>query len=206
MAHYLFVPGGKRKGDDWDAVRALLEARGHHTDAITLSDPEHATLGGHIAEVCERLRAAENPVRLVGHSYASFVITGAANALPAKIEQLIYVDSSIPDSGQSLFDVFRAAGVDPAKFGVPAWPPFTEPLVFDPALLEPIPKLYIHCLRSQFLELAADILPRFKPLAGSDAWEYTPWRDRHWRYRELDSDHYCMLGNPEELAELILRS
>jgi len=38
MAYYLFVPGGKRKKDDWDDVRAVLESHDQRTDAITLSD------------------------------------------------------------------------------------------------------------------------------------------------------------------------
>ena len=42
MARYLFVPGGKRGASDWDQVRAILEDRGHATQAITLADPEHA--------------------------------------------------------------------------------------------------------------------------------------------------------------------
>ena len=100
IAYYFFVPGGKRKKDDWDDIRAVLESHGQRTDAITLSDPEHSTLSGHISEVCDRIDACKvRDVCLVGHSYASFVITGVANTIPEKIARLIYIDSSIPENG-----------------------------------------------------------------------------------------------------------
>ena len=204
MAYYFFVPGGKRKKDDWDDVRAVLESHGQRTDAITLSDPEHSTLSGHISEVCDRIDACKvQDVCLVGHSYASFVITGVANTIPEKIARLIYVDSSIPESGNSLFDIFHLAGIDPGKFGVPQWPPFTERLFFDQATMNKIPKTYIHCVHSQFLEMTKGIARNFRKQAEGRNWIYTKTGDSNWSYCELDSDHYCMLKNPKELAEIL---
>ena len=135
-----------------------------------------------------------NEVWLAGHSYASFVITGAANAVPEKIARLIYIDSSIPENGKSLFDLFRSAGVDPRKYKVPAWPPFTEPLFFDPYIIKKISKIYIRCIHSEFLEMTRNIPRYVKEHAEQDNWEYF----------DLNSDHYCMLKNPKELAEIIL--
>jgi len=197
MAYYLFVPGGKRKKDDWDNVRAVLESQDQPTDAITLSDPEHSSLSNHIYEVCSMISNANiHDVWLAGHSYASFVITGVANVIPEKIAQLIYIDSVIPENGQSLFDFFHLAGIDPGKYGVPEWPPFTERLFFDQSLIRKIPKIYIHCIHSQFLEMTRNIPQYVKRHAQDD----------HWVYFDLDSDHYCMLKNPRELAEIIFRS
>lgn len=69
MANYLFVPGGKRGASDWDQVRAILEGQGHATQAITLADPEHATLEGHVAEVRAALTAkAQAAGRALGGS------------------------------------------------------------------------------------------------------------------------------------------
>jgi pimeloyl-ACP methyl ester carboxylesterase len=195
MAYYLFVPGGKRKKDDWDDVRAILESQGQRTDAITLSDPEHSSLTNHISEVCSMINKANiNDVMLAGHSYASFVITGVTNAIPEKIAKLIYIDTTIPENGKSLFDLFHVAGVDPGKYGVPKWPPFTELLFFDQSLIKKIPKIYIHCIHSQFLEMTRNIPKYVKEHAEQD----------NWHYFDLDSDHYCMLKNPRELAEIIL--
>jgi len=197
LSCYLFVPGGKRKQDDWDGVRAALAARGQRTAAITLSDPEHSDLSRHISEVRDLIRRSDlRAVRLVGHSYAGLVITGAADAVPERIAGLVYVDTAIPENGKSLFDIFRDAGVDPAKYGVPSWPPFTEPLFFDRSRLEKIPKAYIHCLRSQFLEMTRDIPIYVKRRARRD----------NWKYFSMDSDHYCMLRDPEGLAGIILQA
>ncbi len=195
MAIYLFVPGGKRSKDDWDQVRAILEERGHQTEAITLSDPQRSSLERHIDEVCGLItKQGLQEVWLTGHSYASFVTTGAAARLPARVARLIYVDALIPQSGMSLFDFFELAGVDPASYGVPAWPPFTQPLLFDEAVIAALPKRYIHCLMSQFLEMTRDIPQYVKSRAVRE----------HWQYLELDADHYCMLNHAPELAELLL--
>ncbi len=194
MADYFFVPGGKRAASDWDQVRAILDKAGHQTRAITLSDPEHATLEQHIDEVCAAInQAGWSGVRLVGHSYASFVITGAAAALPQAMQGLAYVDCLIPASGRSLWDYFTEAGVDPAAYGVPAWPPFTAPLVFDPAVVRSLPKLYVHCLRSQFLAMTGEPVRHVKEHAASE----------HWAYREIDADHYVMLDHAPELAAIL---
>lgn len=204
MAHYFFVPGGKRKKDDWDDVRAILESHGQRTDAITLSDPEHSSLSEHISEVCSMIDALKvRDIYLVGHSYASLVITGVANTIPEKIARLIYIDSSIPENGNSLFDIFHLAGIDPGKFGVPEWPPFTERLFFDQAIIKKKPKAYIHCTHSQFLEMTQNIAQNFRKEAERENWIYTKTGDPNWSYFELDSDHYCMLKNPKELAEII---
>jgi pimeloyl-ACP methyl ester carboxylesterase len=194
MANYLFVPGGKRTAADWDQVRELLEKAGHHTRAITLSDPEHSTLRQHIAQVEGALSAwGRKKVRLAGHSYASLVITGAAASRPQALGALIYVDALVPVNRLTLFDFFRRAGVDPASYGVPAWPPFTEPLVFDSALIQPLPKLYVHCLRSQFLAMTGEAVRYVREHASQE----------HWIYRELDADHYVMLDHAPELAAIL---
>jgi len=175
-------------------VRAILDHAGHRTRAITLSDPRRSTLSGHIAQVLEMLRAGgPEPVVLVGHSYASLVITGAAAANPKAVARLVYVDSSLPLSGQSLWDIFAEAGADPGKWGVPAWPPFTERLAYDAGAIAALAKDYVHCTKSQFNELTA-------PLARLvSAGELGPG----WRLIELDADHYCMLNHPAELAEAL---
>jgi pimeloyl-ACP methyl ester carboxylesterase len=197
MAYYLFVPGGKRKRDDWDDVRAVLESHDQQTDAITLSDPEHSSLSSHISEVCSMIGSVDiHDIWLAGHSYASFVITGVANIISERIARLIYIDSIIPENGKSLFDHFHLSNVDPGKFGVPEWPPFTERLFFDKSIIRKIPKIYIHCIHSQFLEMTRNI-PQYIKIHA---------KDDHWDYFDLDSDHYCMLKNPRELAKTILPS
>ena len=195
VTHYLFVPGGKRTKEDFDRVRSLLEAAGHQTDAITLSDPQKATLSDHIEELCDRIGSSEaQRLHLVGHSYASFVIVGAADRLPESVERLGFLDTLIPQSGMSLLDFFAAARIDAAGFGVPSWPPFVEQLVFDTATLRTIPKTYIHCLDSQFLVMTKDAVHHVKAHLAPE----------HWTYLEIQSDHYCMITAPALVAEAVV--
>lgn len=195
MDAYVFVPGGRRAQEDWDRVRAILEGRGRPTKALTLSDPECSTLDGHVDQVVRFLDGlSARRVILVGHSYGGLVITGAADRAPHRAAGLVYVDSAIPQSGKSLLDLFREAGVDHAKFGVPEWPPFTAPLTFDRSVLDRLPKTYIRCTRRQFLTMTA----------GAPAYMERHGRAGRWRYRELAADHYCMLNAAAELAEILL--
>lgn len=197
MTHFLFVPGGKRTKEDFDQVRALLGAEGHRTDAITLSDPERSTLSDHIAELCDLIgRLDAKALHLVGHSYASFVITGAADRMPRAIERLVYLDTLIPEDGRSLLDFFDDAGVDAAAYGVPAWPPFVEKLHFDGTVIDALPKTYIHCLRSQFLVMTGAAVDRVRSRLERE----------HWTYAELDADHYCMINAAEDVAGILAGS
>jgi pimeloyl-ACP methyl ester carboxylesterase len=196
MTHFLFVPGGKRTKEDFDRVRELLDVQGHRTDAITLSDPETATLTDHIRELCDFIETTgAGNLHLVGHSYASFVITGVADRLPMAVERLVYLDTLIPESGKSLLDFFDASGVDAAAFGVPSWPPFIEKLTFDTAVIPALPKTYIHCLRSQFLVMTPAAVAHVK----------AQMRQEHWTYFEIDADHYCMINAAEAVAQTLVQ-
>lgn len=194
VTHFLFVPGGKRTKEDFDGIRKLLENEDHRTDAITLSDPERYTLSQHVSEVCTLIeQMGAQDLHMCGHSYASFVITGAADRLPKRIGQLVYLDTLIPTSGKSLFDFFADSGVDPTAFGVPAWPPFVEKLTFDAAQLAQLPKCYIHCLHSEFLAVTR----------GIPAYVLSRPKSENWRYFELDADHYCMIDEPQAVANIL---
>jgi pimeloyl-ACP methyl ester carboxylesterase len=49
-------------------------------------------------------------VILVGHSYGGFVITGVADRVPGRIRHLVYLDTGLPDPGESLMDLLGNAG------------------------------------------------------------------------------------------------
>ncbi|MCB2189714.1 MAG: alpha/beta hydrolase [Deltaproteobacteria bacterium] len=194
MASYLFVPGGQRTAADFDQLRALLEAQGHPTRALTLSDPARASLADHLGQVTAAL-AGSPPEGLIlaGHSYGGFVSVGAAAQAPQHLAELAMVDAPLPHGGQSLWGVFRAAGLDAAAFGVPPWPLFTTPLAFDQGVLDRLPKSYIRCRHSEFQELTR----------GLPAWIASRPLSHAWRCQELDTGHYPMLENPGELARLL---
>ena len=109
--------------------------------------------------------------------------------IPEKIDRLIYVDSVVPENGKALYDFF-----DPAKYGLELLKPFIEPLYFDEEKIKRIPKTYIHCKRSEFLEVGEVAFKRVIERAKQD----------NWSYFELDTSHKCMVTQPMELTEILL--
>jgi pimeloyl-ACP methyl ester carboxylesterase len=93
----------------WRRVLAPLRAAGHETHAVTLTgDGERAhlrrrdiSLQDHIDDVIGLVEAEElSNIVLVGHSYGGMVITGAAGALGARVQRLVYVDAMVPLPGE----------------------------------------------------------------------------------------------------------
>jgi len=200
MANYVLVHGGHGGGNSgsvWDKVVPLLENRGHKFFTPTLSASGTSSLGNHVSEVCRLIEDGNlDGVILVGHSYASFVITGVADRIAAKIKHLVYVDSSIPENGKSLFDMIESSGVSYKSFaGLTPDKPFVEPLYFDAAKIKIISKTYIHCTQSEFLTVCVPFVKYVAEHAAQDNWDYF----------ELKSDHLCMVSHPEELAGILLR-
>ena len=192
MANYVLVHGGRSNGHVWSQsqVVPLLQEHGHHVFYPTLSRPENSGLSDHISEVCSLIENEHiNNVILVGHSYGAMVITGVADRMPEKIDRLIYVDSVVPENGKALYDFF-----DPAKYGLEPLKPFIEPLYFDEEKIKRIPKTYIHCKRSEFLEVGEGAFKSVFDRAKQD----------NWSYFELNTSHKCMVTQPKELTEILL--
>jgi pimeloyl-ACP methyl ester carboxylesterase len=109
MSQIVLVHGAWGGAWIWRRVLPGLRAAGHEVHAVTLTgDGERAhlrhagiSLRTHIADVVGLVDAEElSDVVLVGHSYAGQVITGAADALAGRIQQLIYVDAMVPLPGE----------------------------------------------------------------------------------------------------------
>jgi Alpha/beta hydrolase family len=195
MAYYVLVHGGKENGIVWEQVVPLLEEKGHRVFTPSSSDPANSTLDKHISEVCGLLEDEDmTSVILAGHSYASFIITGVAERVPARIKHLVYIDSSVPAPGQSLKDIFDEAGITFEEYGVPEDPPFLAPLNYDAEKLRKIPKTYIWCAQSEFSVVSRPAYEKVVKNAQRDNWDYL----------QLDSDHKCMVSHPVELSEILL--
>jgi pimeloyl-ACP methyl ester carboxylesterase len=196
MADYVLVHGGKENGVVWEQVVALLEEKGHRVFTPSSSNPESSTLDKHVSEACSLLVDENlNNVILAGHSYASFIITGVADRIPERIKHLVYIDSSVPASGQSLKDIFKVGGITFEDYGVPEAPPFLTPLHYDEEKLRKIPKTYIWCTQSEFSIVSRPAYEKVVKNADRDNWDYF----------QLDSDHKCMVSHPAELSEILLR-
>jgi pimeloyl-ACP methyl ester carboxylesterase len=123
MAAYVLVHGAWYGAWCWREIVPLLEAEGHHVDAIDL--PGHGDDASPVAEmtlernarrVADSVEAAAEPVVLVGHSMGGMAITQAAELVSDRIARLVYVCAFLPSDGQALPDL--AAG-DPATLVTP---------------------------------------------------------------------------------------
>ncbi|HKH38934.1 MAG TPA: alpha/beta hydrolase [Rubrobacter sp.] len=91
----------------WKPIARLLRNQGHDAYPVTLTGlGERAHLAGpevdletHITDVVSIIEFEDlRDVFLLGHSYAGIVVTGAADRIPERIAQLVYLDSGpVPD-------------------------------------------------------------------------------------------------------------
>lgn len=189
------TPDGKMGGRVWDTIAPAMKAQGHGVYAPTLKDEYSCNLTGHVEQI--RALIAERDlvnIVLVGHSYGGMVITGAAAAMPEKVNRLVYVDAALPDPGQSLFDIIASGGCDPLSFaGLEPVAPYVEKLQFDAKTVQRLPKTYILCTQSEFALVTH--VARGKIAAAAEEWTYF----------ELPTSHVPMASMPDALAEILLR-
>lgn len=110
MTTFVLVPGACHGGWCYDDLADTLRSTGHTALAVTLQavgggagDPATTRLRDHVddvARVLDELPDTE-PVVLVGHSYGGMVITGAADARPARVDALVYLDAFVPVDGDA---------------------------------------------------------------------------------------------------------
>jgi pimeloyl-ACP methyl ester carboxylesterase len=183
---------------------------------------KNITLSDHICEIQNLIISNKlNDVVLIGHSYGGMVITGVANNLPERIAKLVYVDAIIPESNQSLLEIFgenhayyaKVISFIPPKtaqeFGLEdaeeiAWATakytkqplktFSEKLNFSPENLFNISKAYIACTKRCFDTKWNTVFQNAAATA----------KNRSWDYFELNTGHSCMLTMPDELAAIFL--
>ncbi|HLY56280.1 MAG TPA: alpha/beta fold hydrolase [Stellaceae bacterium] len=96
----------------WARLIAELEARSRRAIAIDLPGagddvlpPEAMTLDLWTARIAETLAGIGDKTILVGHSMGGIAITAAAEAVPERIERLVYLCAFLPQDGQSLADI-----------------------------------------------------------------------------------------------------
>lgn len=114
---FLLVHGSAHGGWCWRNVVPALEALGHVADTLDLpgsgDDPtplEEVTLDACARAILARLDA---PTVLVGHSASGFAIRAAAEIDPGQIARLVYLCAYLPQPGQSLVEMRKAAPEQP---------------------------------------------------------------------------------------------
>lgn len=108
---FVLVTGAWHGGWGWRPVAEHLRAAGHRVYTPTLpgladgDDPTGLTLADTSRAVVELIEREDlHDVRLVGHSWGGYVITGAAPAVADRLRKLVYWSAFVPAEGRSLFD------------------------------------------------------------------------------------------------------
>lgn len=119
MSRYVLVHGSWHGRWVWERVVPFLVAGGHEVAAPDLAGrgedrrtPAEITLEDHVDLVVEALEASAGPVILVGHSFGGFVISHAAERVPDRVEQLVYLAAFLLRNGETVLGV--AGSVPPA--------------------------------------------------------------------------------------------
>ena len=97
IKNVVLVHGAFVDETSWDAVAAILKARGYHVTAV--KNPL-TSLADDVAATNAVLDAQDGPTVLVGHSWAGVVIGEAGDN--AKVASLVYVSAFAPDKGETL--------------------------------------------------------------------------------------------------------
>lgn len=193
-----YPSGGHLGGKVWDGTTSFLREHGHSVFAPTLLDEQNSNLTGHIEQICKLITENDlNGIILVGHSYGGMVITGVAAKMSDRIHRIVYIDADLPDPGQSLYDIINL-GLSTSSVNVnqPMLPepaaPYVEKLQFDTATIQPLPKTYILCTKSDFIQLTR--IAKQKIAAAKQGWTYL----------ELPASHVPMADMPDMLYQLLM--
>jgi pimeloyl-ACP methyl ester carboxylesterase len=214
MATFILIPGGWQGGWAFDKVATLLTAQGHKAHPITLSGlgdvpAPTANLETHISEAISAVRAHDDDLVVVGHSYGGMVVSGAADAEPSRIRALVYVDAYVPETGDSVWSLTTARFRDAFAAGARADGLNCMPMSGMDQRCRPHPIGTF--LQSIDLGGRWREIPR-KAFVGAHGWEGSPFRnlyqrlseDPEWMTFALDCGHNVARLQPEALTEILL--
>jgi pimeloyl-ACP methyl ester carboxylesterase len=238
MATFMLVHGAWCGGRVWQKLTPFLEEAGHTVHTTTLSGlAERAhlasaeiTLDTHIADIVTALEAEDlHDVVLVGWSYGGNVMTGVVDRAPERISQAIYLDATVPEDGQNLYDLYadgEAYRVEDAEAAAAAGTPGFAPIPEAGTRAHVTDETLQAWLLAQFTphplatwtqpirlgNPAADAIPRAyifctedrDPDAPDPAYLARVRSDPAWRYRELKANHSAPITKPRETAAALL--
>ncbi|MFC7404069.1 alpha/beta fold hydrolase [Georgenia alba] len=120
----VLVPGFWLGGWAWDGVAPYLAQHGIRPHPVTLPGRRpgpvvRTTLEHHVAALREVVAGLDGAVVLVGHSAGATSVNALADAMPDRIDRLVFVDDGpLPDGGRFPFELPGRAKALP----LPAWP------------------------------------------------------------------------------------
>lgn len=232
VATFVIVHGAWGGAWSWNKfIVPLLREAGQTVFPVTLtgvgershlSSPD-VTLDTHIQDVVNVLFYEDlSDVILAGHSYGGNVITGVADRVPERLQQLVYLDAATPSDGESLADN-RAGGrqqlEEEARRSGDGWkiapgdsPPDQKPEINEWAQprRSPMPiKTFTTPVR---LTRGETTLPRAfvyctigkEPGTPQAARAERVKNDPRWRYFELNTGHNLHYSAPKETVAILL--
>ena len=230
MAVFVLVHGAWSGAHGFRKVRGPLREAGHEvfTPSLTgIGERAHLTspqvgLTTHITDVVNTIVYEDlRDITLLGFSYGGFVVTGALEYIGDRVRHLVYLDSFVPDDGDTVDGTGSGAGrggiglghdwlvaPQPREFDDPAeaaWANarrtpqpvgcFTEPVRL-PRPVEDYP------FTRTYIKATGD--PR--PESGGPFWTAADRAKASpaWHYREIATSHMVASNRPEELVRLLL--
>lgn len=153
-------------------------------------------------------------VVLLGHSYGGMVITAVADSLPGRIKKLVYVDAILPDNQESVMMLMSKSdgsngllASESNGYVMPFWvkdggkfprdvphplKTMTDRINLSNPARERIPSTYILTYEQG------------KPMERDDFYPfYERAKQRHFKTRELISDHNPQIKKLQELVDLL---
>jgi pimeloyl-ACP methyl ester carboxylesterase len=227
---FVLVHGAWHGGWCWRRVTDILEKRGHKVFTPTLTglgERSHLmnrgiTLATHITDVVNLMTYERlSDVVLCGHSYAGFVISGAAEEMERAISSIVFLDAFMPENGQSCVEINRpgvkeavAALADKGEIKIPgraaeafgvkekdrAW---VDSLTGPQPLATFTDKIALTGARDRIAKKAYIRAKGYDNPAFDSALARVK-ADKSWRTYELASGHDVMVDMPERLAEILL--
>jgi pimeloyl-ACP methyl ester carboxylesterase len=225
----LVCHGAWSGGWSWKKMFPHAAAAGYRLVAPTytgLGEREHLAHPGidletHIQDILSVVKFEDlNDIVLLGHSYGGMVATGVADRVGDRINQMIYLDAFVPESGQCLLDFLsefeRQRMRELTKTG-DAWRVPPNPISADtPAedvewLTERRMPMPLKCFQMGLtLQNGETRLPRSyiyaKRITPADTFGQFAARVKSapgWRYFEIDASHAPNITAPEALMKLL---
>lgn len=215
----VLVHGAWAGGWEWKKLGDLLEADGYkvyrptHTgmgERNHLASPD-VDLNTHIQDVVSLIEWEDlHDIILVGHSYGGMVITGVADRLAGRIQQVIYLDAAVPENGQSAYDVFSRGRQMPATDGF-VYPGTYNPDNRPPHIVPQSQKTFTTPLVLEHQDVAQK-LPTTYILTADDPTapekdgffsSYEKAKARGWVVQVMAADHVPHINQPDTLAQVL---
>lgn len=232
MAAFVIVHGAWGGAWSWNKfVVPVLREAGQTVYPVTLTglgDRTHlaspdVTLDTHIQDVVNVLIYEDlTDAILVGHSYGGMVITGVADRVPERLQQLVYLDAATPVDGQSLADSTpgrRQQLEDQARQSGDGWkiapsdsPPDQPAEITDWARPRRSPMPIKTMTTALKLTRGETTLPRSfvyctigkEPGSPQVARAEQVRNDPRWRFFELNTGHNLHYTAPRQTLEILL--